>query len=406
MRQSQLFTATRKEFPKDETSTNAQLLIRGGFVDKLIAGVYTYLPFGLRVLNKIQNIIREEMNALGAQEILMPALTPKDPWAITGRWDEIDVLFKFEGAEGKEYALGSTHEEVVTPLVQKFVQSYKNLPVAVYQIQDKFRDEPRAKSGLLRGREFSMKDLYSFHTSEADLEAYYERVKAIYTRIFERCGLASLVVEASGGVFSKFSHEFQVLTPYGEDIVYVCDGCGRHQNRELVVEGDLKCPSCSNKRHAEKAIEVGNIFKLKTKFTKAFHFTFVDENGKEQEVIMGCYGIGPSRVMGAAVEVHHDAAGIIWPASIAPFAVHLVSLCQEEGDIREAEKVYQRLLDHGVEVLYDDRPGVRAGAKFADADLIGIPKRIVVSPKTLEEKSVEVKMRGEKEGKLIKITEM
>lgn len=402
MKQSQLFTKTLKESPKDEVSLNAQLLIRAGFIDKLMAGVYTYLPLGLRVLNKIKNIVREEMNGIGGQEILMPALTPKENWEATGRWDKIDVLFKLEGAGKKELALGSTHEEVVTPLVKKFVNSYKDLPVAVYQIQDKFRNEPRAKSGLLRGREFSMKDLYSFHRDEADLENYYEKSKAAYLNVFRRCGLEAEVVEASGGVFSQFSHEFQVFTEFGEDDVYFCGGCRRHQNKELVSGGELKCPYCGATRELKKTIEVGNIFKLKTKFTDAFDFKYVDESGKKQDVIMGCYGIGPSRVLGSIVEIHHDDKGIIWPESVAPFQIHLVSLCKSAEEKQKADELYESLVKQGKEVLYDDRDA-SAGEKFADSDLIGIPVRYLISPKTLEKESVEIKDRKTGELKLLEI---
>lgn len=404
MRQSQLFTKTTKEAPKDEVSLNSRLLIQAGFVDKLMAGVYTYLPLGLRVLNKIKNIVREEMNAIGGQEILMPALTPKEIWETTERWDKIDVLFKLNGAGDKEFALGSTHEEVVTPLVKKFVKSYKDLPVAVYQIQDKFRNEPRAKSGLLRGREFSMKDLYSFHTSVEDLDNYYEKSKQAYLNVFKRCGLNAEIAEASGGVFSKFSHEFQVMTEYGEDDVYYCAKCGRHQNKELVVDGELKCPYCGETREIKKSIEVGNIFRLLTRFTDPFEFTFKDEDGKDKPVVMGCYGIGPSRILGSVVEIHHDDNGMIWPEAIAPFDIHLISLAKTEEEKNKADQVYNSLLKAGKEVLYDDRDGVTAGAKFADSDLIGIPTRYIVSAKTLEKDSVEVKKRGEKESKLEKLS--
>lgn len=401
MRQSQLFTKTLREAPKDEVSLNAQLLIRAGFVDKLMAGVYTYLPLGLRVLKKIQNIIREEINAIGGQEVLMPALNPKENWETTGRWDGLDVLFKLEGAGDKEYALGASHEEVVTPLVQRFVKSYKDLPIAVYQIQNKFRNEPRAKSGLLRGREFNMKDLYSFHRDEADLDAYYEKASAAYLKIFQRCGLDAKIVEAGGGTFSKFSHEFQVFTEHGEDDVYVCEKCGKNQNKELVT--DPKCSYCGAGWEIKKAIEVGNIFKLKSKYSSPFGFKFVDEDNKEKEVLMGCYGIGPSRVMGAIAEVHHDKDGIIWPESVAPFDIHLVSLAKTDADIKRADEIYDKLIKSGREVLYDDRTDVSAGAKFADSDLMGVPYRYVVSAKTLEKDSVEVKRRGEEKVEMKKI---
>lgn len=388
--QSHLFSKTRKEAPKDEPSTNAQLLMRAGYIDKVMAGVYSYLPFGLRTLTKIKHIIREEMDALGAQEILMPALTPKENWVTTGRWDTLDVLFKLEGASHKEYALGSTHEEVVTPLLQKFVQSYKDLPRAVYQIQDKFRNEPRAKSGLLRGREFSMKDLYSFHATQEDLDAFYERVTLAYHRVFERLGLDAKLVEASGGSFSTYSHEFQVFTPYGEDLVYECTQCNRFQNKEI-VEG-ATCTTCGSTLIEHKAIEVGNIFRLGSRFSDAFGLLAADEQGTKQPVLMGCYGIGPSRVMGTIVEVHHDDRGMIWPAAIAPYDVHIVAVSTEPAVLKKAEEIARILADHGKEVLFDDRD-VRAGEKFADSDLIGIPVRVVVSEKLLKEGSVEVKER-------------
>lgn len=403
MRQSQLFTKTLREAPKDEVSLNAQLLIRAGFVDKLTAGVYTYLPLGLRVLRKIQQIIREEMDSIGGQEISMPALTPKEIWEITDRWENFDALFKLVGAGEKEYALGATHEEVVTPLVQRFVKSYKDLPVMVYQVQNKFRNEARAKSGLLRGREFNMKDMYSFHRDETDLDVYYEKATVAYLKIFQRCGLRAEVVEASGGSFSKFSLEFQVFTEFGEDEIYFCSECKRHQNKELVQAGNLECPYCGKQREIRKAIEVGNTFKLNTKFSTPFNFKYVDVAGKEQLVIMGCYGMGPSRIMGAIVEVHHDACGMIWPEAAAPFDIHLVSLAKDEEDIKRADEIYGQLIKSGKEVLYDDRIDVSAGAKFADSDLIGIPYRYVVSHKTLEQNSVEVKKRNEEKVNLMKI---
>ena len=408
MRQSQLFTKTSKDSPKDEVSLNAQLLIRAGFVDKLMAGVYSYLPLGLRVLNKIQNIIRKEMNAFGGQEVLMPALAPKENWKKTGRWDDLDVLFKLDGAGGKEYALGASHEEVVTPLVQKFVKSYKDLPLAVYQIQDKFRNEARAKSGLLRGREFSMKDLYSFHRNEEDLSDYYEKSKQTYLNIFNQCGLDAKIVEATGGSFSKFSHEFQVVTEYGEDDIYFCTSkdCGRHQNKELVEDGKLECPHCGKEREVKKAIEVGNIFKLKVKYSNPFNFKYVDEDGKEQDVVMGCYGIGPSRIMGSIVEVHHDDRGIIWPEEVSPMDIHLISLCKKEEDMKKADEVYEKLVAQGKEVLYDDREGSSAGEKFTDSDLIGIPVRYIISPKPLEKGSVEMQERKSGETKMMELSKI
>src|SRR3989339_92414 len=405
MKYSTSFAKTTKIAPHDADSANARFLVQAGFINQLMAGVYTFLPLGIRVLDKIKNIVREEMNALGSQEVYMPTLHPKEHYLKTGRWDVIDVLFKLEGAGGKEYALGSTHEEIVTPLVQQYVKSYKDLPVSVYQIQDKFRNEPRAKSGLLRGREFSMKDLYSFHKDEEDFSDFYEKSKQAYLNIFEKCGLNAVIAEADGGVFTdKYSHEFQVFTENGEDIIFSCETCGLHRNSEIVKEE--KCPQCGGGMVKNKAIEVGNIFPLETRFSDAFGFSYLDKDGKEQPVLMGCYGIGPSRVMGSIVEVNHDEKGIIWPESVAPYSVHLVSLCKESADIKKADELYETLTKQGVEVLYDDREGATAGQKFADSDLVGLPKRVVISPKTLAEDSVEIKERSSDKVEIIKIKEL
>ncbi len=410
MKYSKLFGKTSKDTPHDADSANARLLTQAGFINQLMAGVYTYLPLGLRVLNKVQNIVREEMNALGASEIYMPTLHPKSLYDTTDRWDKIDVLFKLEGSGKKDYALGSTHEEVVTPLVKQYVKSYKDLPLSVYQVQDKFRNEPRAKSGLLRGREFSMKDLYSFHLTEEDFNDFYERSKQAYLNVYSRCGLDAMIVEADGGVFSKFSHEFQVATESGEDLIFTCE-CGYAQNKEIaeVKDGD-DCPSCKKgKIKSEKTIEVGNIFPLKTRFTDAFGFKVQGPEGKPIEVLMGCYGIGPSRVMGSIVEVHHDENGMMWPKSVAPFHVHLITLSSKDEAMQEriqqsAQDLEQDLEVHGIEVLWDDRAGVSPGAKFADADLIGIPLRIVISQKTLAEDSIEWKERHESEARLVNLS--
>ncbi len=412
MLQSKLFYKTFKEISGEEKSINSQLLIRAGFVDKLMAGVYTYLPLGFMVLNKIKNIVREEMNAIGGQEILMPALTPKENWLQTDRWNKIDVLFKLKGAGDREYALGSTHEEIITPLVKKIVNSYKDLPLAVYQIQDKFRDEPRVKSGLLRGKEFSMKDLYSFHTDEADLDDYYEKVKAAYLKVFKRCGLEVIITEASGGTFSKYSHEFQVLTENGEDTIFYCAKCFYAQNKEIseYKEGD-KCPKCGGKMKEGKAIEVGNIFKLKTKFSEAFDLSFLGKDGKKKLVVMGCYGIGPSRVMGSIVEVSHDEKGIIWPSEVAPFDIHLVAIFGKDASSskkisRQARGIYESLQKQGFDVLYDDRENESVGVKLAESDLFGIPLRLVISEKTLAKDSVEVKKRSEARIHFVKMNQL
>jgi prolyl-tRNA synthetase len=403
MRQSQLFTKTVKELPKDETSYNAQALIRAGFIDKVGAGIYSYLPLGKRVLDKISQIVREEMNAMGGQEILMTALIPKENLQTSGRWATFDVLFRLAGNDQKEYSLGATHEEIVSPLAKKFILSYKDLPFGVYQIQTKFRNEKRAKAGLLRGREFLMKDLYSFHVDQADLDAYYDRAVEAYFKIYERLGLKDLtyLTYASGGSFSKYSHEFQTLAEAGEDLIYVCDKCHVAVNREIISEQDA-CPLCGNKQLTEKkAIEVGNIFKLGTKFSEPFGVKYKDQAGLEQNALMGCYGFGPSRIMGTLVEINHDDKGIIWPANVAPYKVHLLSLNE---NIRAAE-IYADLVRQGIEVLYDDRE-ISAGEKFADADLIGCPYRVIVSKKTLAADSVEFKERNGDTGRLVKIAEL
>ncbi|KPJ85209.1 hypothetical protein AMJ57_03950 [Parcubacteria bacterium SG8_24] len=410
MRYTRLFGKTSKTAPHDADSKNARLLVQAGFVDQLMAGVYTYLPLGLRSLEKVKGIIREEMDAVGGQEVLMPALHPKEPWEQTGRWEDPgpEVMFRVQGRGGKQYGLGWTHEEIITPLAKKFIRSYKDLPFAAYQIQDKFRNEPRAKSGLLRGREFSMKDLYSFHCDEEDLDRYYEEVSQAYLRIFGRCGLKAIVTEASGGAFSKYSHEFQVLTESGEDIIFHCPTCGYAQNREVSEyrAGD-KCPKCGGTMEEGKAIEVGNIFRLKTRFSEAFGVNYTDAAGSEKPVLMGCYGIGPSRVLGAVVEVLSDDRGIIWPKELAPFSVHLVLLpAKDEGVTQDlitaADALYQELRDHGIEPLYDDRPDVRAGEKFTDADLIGLPLRLVVSERLQAEGSVECKERTAADALIVK----
>jgi len=364
--------------------------------------VYSFLPLGLRVLRKIENIVRKEMEAIGGQEILMPSLQPKKNWEQTSRWNTFDALFKIKSLVlENEYALGPTHEEIVTPLLKKFIFSYKDLPQAVFQIQTKFRDEKRAKSGLLRGREFLMKDMYSFHADQIDFEAYYEKVKKAYKKIFEVMGLNAIETQASGGSFSEFSHEYQVITNAGEDEIVYCSGGDFSANVEIskVKEGK-QCDLGHGALKKAKAIEVGNIFPLGKKFSEAFGLTYKDKEGKECLVLMGCYGIGISRLMGAIAEVFHDEKGIVWPQSVAPAQVHLIAL---KGGEKEGEKLYEMFQQQGVEVLFDDRSKTTAGEKFIDADCIGIPFRMGVSEKTLEQKSVEVKKRNEEQTKLFTI---
>lgn len=394
MKQSNLFTKTVKENPKDEKSLNAQLLIRAGFIDKLSSGVYTYLPLGLRVIKNIERIVREEMDKIGGQEILMPSLTPKEIWEKSGRWD-VEEAYKILD---EDLALGWTHEEVVTPLMKKHILSGKDLPKYIYQIQTKFRNEPRAKSGLLRGREFIMKDLYSFHETEEDLDDFYEKVKQAYFNVYERCEIKdkTYYTLASGGVFSaKYSHEFQTITDAGEDTIYICSNCKTVFNKEIKEE---KCQNCGGTVFEEKkSIEVGNIFKLGFRYSEPFEL----KTEKGSPILMGCYGIGISRLMGAIVEVSNDEKGIIWPKSIAPFSIHLIDL----DNTKKADEIYAILQNQNYEVLYDDRVEKTAGEKFNDCDLIGIPLRIVVSKKTGEDK-VEIKKRGEKDVQIISIKDL
>lgn len=411
MKYSSLFAKTHKEAPHEADAANARLLLQAGFIDQLMAGVYSYLPMGLRVLNNIQDIIREEMDGIGGQEILMPALHPKEPWAATGRWENPgpEIMFQFTSAGDRDLGLGWTHEEIVAPLVQKYVKSYKDLPVAVYQIQDKFRNELRAKSGILRGREFNMKDLYSFHATTEDMDAYYEKVLEAYKRVFERSGVNAIVTEASGGDFSPRSHEFQMPTEAGEDVIYVNEAGDYAWNKEIApdLKDGGKAPDGSGKVKEMKAIEVGNIFKLGTKFTEPIGFTYMDAKGKKQPVYMCSYGIGPSRLMGAVVEAHHDDKGMKWPKAVAPFAVHLIDLKSKDKDahsrIRQAaQDVYDTLEDEGVAVLWDDSDA-GPGEKLGNADLVGLPLRLVISEKTMNENSAEWKPRDEDEVRLVEI---
>jgi prolyl-tRNA synthetase len=392
MRQSHLFTKTRKFAPKDEVAKNAQLLIRAGYVHKEMAGVYSYLPLGVRVLRNIETIIREEMDAIGGQETRMATLHPSENWKQTGGWDGVDVLFKIQSRTEKEYALGQSEEEIITPIGKEYAPSYKDLPIAVYQIGQKYRDELRAKSGIMRGREFGMKDMYSFHESQADFDRFYEIVKGAYLKVFKRMGLDAKVTEASGGAFSeKLSYEFMVLTDAGEDDIVYCPECTHCANVEVSKHpAGSVCPKCGKGTlQTGKAAEVGNVFDLGQKYPKAFGYTYKDKDGKEQTPIMGCYGIGTTRIMGTIVEVLSDAKGIMWPNEVAPFPVHLVSVSSGNKDVvAEADRVYELLKEHGIEVLYDDRD-ISAGAKFADAELIGIPVRLVVSEKTVSAGGIE-----------------
>ncbi len=395
MKYSTLFGKTTRNVPKDEVTANADLLTRAGFVEKLMAGAYTYLPLGLKVLNNISNIVRDEMDAVGGQELLMPMLHPKENWAKTGAWGTLDVLFELESRTGREYALGQSEEEIVTPLVMSRVQTYRDLPQHVYQIGWKFRDELRSKSGLMRGREFLMKDMYSFHEDQADFDQFYATVKDAYLRVYGRLGLVAKVTEASGGAFTeKISYEFMVLTDAGEDDILFCDTCEFCVNVEIAdVTDGTTCPKCrSGTLSQARASEVGNVFDLGQKYGRDFDMGFTDRDGNKQYPIMGCYGLGISRLMGVIVEKFHDDRGIIWPAVVAPAQVHLIHLGKDEAILCETADLYQRLQLSGVNVLWDDRDAT-AGVKLADADLIGLPRRIVVSSRTRKEGKVEVKSR-------------
>lgn len=400
MRQSQLFTRTRKEAPKDEVARNAQLLIRAGFIHKEMAGVYTLLPLGLRVIRNIERIIREEMNAIGGQEMLMTTLQDPALWEKSGRWDDavVDVWFKTKLHQGTELGIANTHEEALTNLLRDHMSSHRDIPAYIYQIQTKFRNELRAKSGIMRAREFLMKDLYSFNTDEASFREFYEQCAESYMQIFTRVGIGHVTYRtfASGGSFSRFSDEFQTVTEAGEDTIYIDDERRLAVNKEVYEDEVLNDLGLDRSRMREaRAIEVGNIFPLGIRFPEAMGLTYADEAGEKHFPYMGSYGIGLGRLMGTIVEVLADNKGIVWPKEVAPFAVHLVSLAGNNADVAlEAEDTYNALTEHGIEVLFDDRD-VRAGEKFADADLIGIPTRVVVSEKTMTAGRVEVANRAD-----------
>ncbi|OGZ18807.1 MAG: prolyl-tRNA synthetase [Candidatus Nealsonbacteria bacterium RBG_13_42_11] len=411
MYQSQLFTKTLKETPADEISINAQLLIRAGFIQKEMAGVYDYLPLGLKVLKKIENIIREEMNEIGGQEVLMTTLQNPELWKKTGRWNDqvVDNWFKTKLVGGTELGIANTHEEPITATLVNFVKSYKDLPVYIYQFQTKFRNELRTKSGIMRVREFLMKDLYSFSRTEEEFKKFYEICAESYIKIFKRTGIGDVTFRtiAAGGSFTAgLTDEFQTISKAGEDIVYIDKAKKLAINKEVYTDENIKKFGLNkSKLEEEKSIEVGNIFPLGSKYSDALGLKTKDENGVEKSVIMGCYGIGLGRLLGAIVEVHHDEKGIIWPKEVSPFDVHLVQIENSQKIRKTAEKIYQDLLKTGIEVLYDDRDK-SAGEKFADADLIGIPIRIVISERTLAKNSVEIKKRQEQKLKIVKISDV
>lgn len=399
MRQTHLFTKTRKETPKDEVAKSAQLMMRAGFVHKEQAGVYSFLPLGLRVMKRIIKAIKVEMEALGGVELSMSALQDPDIWKSTDRWSDanIDIWFKTKLKSDTELGLGLTHEEPLTRMMRDHVTSYRDLPRYVYQFQTKFRNEIRAKSGLLRTREFLMKDLYSFSATEADLDDFYEKVGKAYERIFRSVGLGEKTFRtfASGGVFSKFSHEFQTVCDAGEDTIYLNMDHSMAVNKEVFTDEAVRGLGYQKTDFVEvRAIEVGNIFKLGTRFSEALGLMFTDENGKSAPVVMGCYGIGPARIMATAVELFSDDKGMVWPKSISPFDVHVVELNPKRNSSvkRSADELVADLEEKGITVLHDDRD-LTPGQKFADSDLIGIPTRVVVSEKTVKAGMFEVKHR-------------
>ncbi len=403
MLQSKLFTKTRKEAPADEVSKNAQLLIRAGYVYKEMAGAYVYLPLGLKVFNNIVQVIREEMNKVGGQELSMTALQDKEVWNKTGRFsdDVVDVWFKTKLKNDTEVGLSFTHEEPITNMMRNYISSYRDLPISVYQFQTKFRNETRAKSGIMRGREFVMKDLYSFARTEEEHTKIYEELKQAYVQTFNRLGIGekTYITFASGGSFSKYSHEFQTLTDAGEDLIYVDEEKKIAINEEVLNDEVLKDLGVERGNLKQvKSAEVGNIFSLGTKFSDAFDLSYVDDKGEKQKVIMGSYGIGPGRVMGTIVELLSDEKGIVWPESIAPFKVHLLSFKQDE----KTKEIYVALTAKGVEVLFDDRD-VSIGIKLNDADLLGMPHRVLITEKSLAAGGVEYKKRTDGEVAIISI---
>lgn len=405
MRVSQLFTKTLKQAPADEVAKNAQLLIRAGFIHKEMAGVYAFLPLGLRVLENIKQIVREEMNAAGGQEVVMTTLQPRELFEKTDRWDDkkVDNWFKTKLASGGELGMGLTHEEPIVDMLSNYVSSYKDLPVSVYQIQTKFRNELRAQAGLLRGREFIMKDMYSFSRSQEEHEEAYEQIATAYHRVYERLGIGDITYRtyADGGIFTKrFSDEFQMLSEIGEDTIYVDEDRRIAVNQEVLDSPDLQKFNIDKTRLKErKAIEVGNIFPLESKYTDALGVYYTDNEGKQQSIIAGCYGIGVSRLVGALAEHFADDKGLVWPENISPYKVYLISI--GEKGCTEADRVYDELTKKGIEVLYDDRDE-RPGSKFADSELLGIPHRITVSDRLLENNQYEYTYR--KDGTTVVLT--
>lgn len=406
MKRSQLFIKTRKDAPSDEQAKNAQLLIRAGYVYKVMAGVYAYTPLGMRVVENIKQIVREEMNAIAGAELIMSALQRPDTWQGTGRWDDeaVDVWFKTELKDGHELGLAWSHEEAIIEMMKQHITSYKDLPQSVYQFQTKFRNELRSKSGVMRGREFVMKDMYSIHTTQEDMDTYYDKVIEAYKRVFDRLGIGAktFVTFASGGAFTKFSHEFQTICEAGEDTLYVNDEQTIAVNEEVLDDATKEIGIDKATLKPVVSAEVGNIFKFGTEKSEKMGFTFTDKDGTQKPLYVASYGIGVTRVMGVIAEMMSDEKGLIWHANIAPFHVYLATIGKVEN---EAETLYKMLNENGIEVLYDDRDE-RPGAKFADAELMGIPYRVVLSERTLEQKSVEFVERETAETTMVLLDEL
>lgn len=395
MRLSHNFTRTLKEAPADEVSRNAQLLIRAGFVYKVMAGVYAYTPFGLKVLENIKQIVREEMNAVGGQELIMSSLQRKETWEGTGRWDDelVDIWFKSALKDGTEVGFGWSHEEAIIEMMKQYTKSYKDLPASVFQFQSKMRNELRAKSGIMRGREFIMKDMYSMHATAEDCDAYYDKVIEAYGRVFDRLGLgeSTFMTFASGGAFTKFSHEFQTICTAGEDTLYVNDEQTVAVNEEVLDDATAELGIDKASLKPVVSAEVGNIFKFGTEKSQQMDFNFTGEDGKQHPVYLASYGIGVTRVMGVMVEKFADDKGIVWPEAVAPAKVYLVQIGKES--VALADELYDALQAKGIEVIYDDRDE-RPGPKFADAELMGIPYRITVSDRLMSESKYEFTSRA------------
>jgi len=404
MRQSKLFYKTSKEAPKEAEIASHKLLVKADFISQLASGIYSFLPLGYKVHKKIADIIRDELDAIGSQELFLPALQPKELWLKTDRWAHMDPpLIVVKDRHNREFALGMTHEEVITDLVRPRIQSYKDLPVALYQIQTKFRNEMRLTGGLLRTKEFAMADLYSFHQDNEDLEKFFNKVLGAYDNIFRRCGLDAVKSEASGGAFTKEkTYEFQVVSDVGEDKILFCPKCKWAANFEVArPDTQKKCPQCGAELVQKSSIEVGHTFRLGAKYSEPLSLSFVNKKGEKKNVIMGCYGIGVGRLMATIAEINHDNNGIIWPEEVAPFKAHLIQIENSKKVKDAAEKLYLDLQKEDVEVLYDDREDKTTGEKFAESDLLGMPYRIVVSERTVEKKKLEVRKRKDAKAELM-----